>query len=194
LPIIPNHYARIPDPSYSGETPVFSNPEDLISTIVKGGIAMQVITLGKKLIPYYFRSKEGLYLAVIDYIIDYYLKGVGEHLAKIKRALNDKRTTQAEYRALFDDYMRTVIHFVLQESKERSRMSHINIREQLDPTSAFDRLYEGFVRDLYETMSALIGHIIGPSLPPSELKLITHTVFGQIPRILLPGFPVPKST
>jgi hypothetical protein len=31
--------------------PVFSSPKDLISTIVKGGIAMQVITLGKKLIP-----------------------------------------------------------------------------------------------------------------------------------------------
>jgi hypothetical protein len=31
--------------------PIFSSPKDLISTIVKGGIVMQVITLGKKLIP-----------------------------------------------------------------------------------------------------------------------------------------------
>jgi hypothetical protein len=51
LPIITNHSAAIPDPSYSGELPVFSSPEDPISTIVKGGIAMQVITLGKRLVP-----------------------------------------------------------------------------------------------------------------------------------------------
>jgi hypothetical protein len=51
LPIIPNHSARIPDPSYSGEMPIFSSPKDLIATIVKGGIVMQVITIGKKLIP-----------------------------------------------------------------------------------------------------------------------------------------------
>jgi hypothetical protein len=30
LPIITNHSAAIPDPSYSGELPVFSNPEDRI--------------------------------------------------------------------------------------------------------------------------------------------------------------------
>jgi hypothetical protein len=30
LPIIPNHSAAIPDPSYSGEMPVFSSPKDLI--------------------------------------------------------------------------------------------------------------------------------------------------------------------
>src|ERR1700722_192924 len=67
-------------------------------------------------IPYYFQSKEGLYLAVIDHIVDHYRQGIQDGLANITRALNDVKTTSAQLRALLDDYMRLLIHFVLQES------------------------------------------------------------------------------
>ena len=131
-------------------------------------------------IPYYFQSKEGLYLAVIDHIVDHYRQGIQDGLANITRALNDVKTTSAQLRALLDDYMRLLIHFVLQESKERAYMSRIYIREQLDPTPGFQRLYDGFVRGMHETMSALLGRILGPHLPLSEIKLIAQTLLGQV--------------
>jgi AcrR family transcriptional regulator len=130
-------------------------------------------------IPYYFRNKEGLYFAVIDHIIDYYQKGLGDGLMKIERALQNEKITPVECRALLDEYMRTLIHFVLQENRERSQVSHIYIREQLDPTSAFDRLYEGFVRDMQGTLAALVGRVLG-DVPASEAKMITQTLLGQI--------------
>jgi AcrR family transcriptional regulator len=136
-------------------------------------------------IPYYFGSKEGLYIAVIDYIIDYHQKGLGDFLAKIQRALLNERTTRTEYRELFDEYMRTLIYFVLQEGRERSQISHICIREQLDPTSAFDRLYEGFIHHAQETVAALVGCIVGANIPASEVKLVTQTLLGQISVFIL---------
>ena len=131
-------------------------------------------------IPYYFRSKEGLYLAVIDYIIGYYLENLGEGLAQIKQALKNKKTTHAECRALLDEYMRMLISFVLRESAEHSQISHICIREQLDPTSAFTRLYEGFMRDMQETLDALVAAILDMDARSSEVKLIAKTLLGQV--------------
>ncbi len=131
-------------------------------------------------IPYYFGSKEGLYLAVIAHILDYYQAGLGESLARIRRALADSATDPAAYRALLDDHMRILIRFILQETRVRAQVSHIYIREQLDPTSAFDRLYEGFIRDAHETMAVLVERILGDAIPPLEAKLLGHTMIGQI--------------
>jgi AcrR family transcriptional regulator len=130
-------------------------------------------------IPYYFRNKEGLYLAVIGYILDCYRNSLGESLAKIRRALQDENTSRAEYRALLDEYLRTLLRFALQENRERSQISHIYIREQLDPTSAFDCLYEGFIRDAHETMAALVAKVTDNNAP-SEVKIIAQTLLGQI--------------
>ena len=131
-------------------------------------------------IPYYFGSKEGLYLAVIDHIIGYYHERHGTSLATIQQALRNQKTTPKDCRALLDDYMRKLIHLVVQEGKERSQISHIYIREQLDPTSAFDRLYEGFIRGMQETTAALIGRVIGSHVPSAEAKLIAQTLLGQV--------------
>lgn len=131
-------------------------------------------------IPYYFGSKEGLYLAVIDYIVDYYQKNLGAGLAHIRRALADKTLTHAQCRALLDDYMRQLVGFVLQESEERSQMSRIYIREQLDPTSAFNRLYDGFIRDMRETLEALVAALLGQGTDAPDVKLLAETLLGQV--------------
>jgi AcrR family transcriptional regulator len=131
-------------------------------------------------IPYYFGSKEGLYLAVIGHILDYYRTGLGGSLSRIRQALADETTGWAEYRALLDEHMRTLIRFILQETQVRAQVSHIYIREQLDPTSAFDRLYEGFIRDAQDTMAALVGKILGDAVPAIESRLLGQTMLGQI--------------
>ncbi len=131
-------------------------------------------------IPYYFGSKEGLYLAVIDYILKYYQDGLGGSLASIRAALAEPATTRARCRALLDNHMRVLISFILQEGAERSRISHLYIRESLDPTPAFDRLYDGFIRDMQATLTALVARIVDPDLPPAQTKLVTQTLLGQI--------------
>ncbi len=131
-------------------------------------------------IPYYFGGKEGLYLAVIDHITEFYQKNLGGELVQIRQALKNKKTTGAECRVLLDEYMRMLVCFVLQESEEHSQISHIYIREQLDPTSAFDRLYEGFVREMKETLEGLLAAILVKDANSCEVKLIAETLLGQV--------------
>jgi AcrR family transcriptional regulator len=131
-------------------------------------------------IPYYFGSKEGLYLAVIDSIIDYYRAGLGDSLTLIQTALSNTNTTDEEYRTLLDHYMRQMIHFILKGSPEREQISRIYTREQLDPTSAFDRLYTGFVKELHETIAALIARILQNKVSSSAAKIVAQTLLGQV--------------
>ncbi|MDR3629476.1 MAG: CerR family C-terminal domain-containing protein [Desulfocapsaceae bacterium] len=132
-------------------------------------------------IPYYFGSKEGLYLAVMDHIIEYYRKNLGGDLDQIRQALDDKKTSPAEYLALLEGYICRLVHFVLQEkSTECAQISIIYTREQMDPTSAFQRLYEGFSTGLRETLEALVATILERDAQSSEVKLITETLLGQV--------------
>jgi len=131
-------------------------------------------------IPYYFGNKEGHYVAVIDSIIAYYQQALGDDLKNIRAALANPATTTSAFIALFDHYLVTMVRFVLQETVERDQISRIYTREQLDPTPAFGRLYSGFVHNLHETLSELVGRILGTHISVTEAKLITHTLLGQV--------------
>lgn len=129
---------------------------------------------------YHFGNKEGLYLAVIDHIVDYYQKNLGQDLAEIRHALADGKTAPEECCTLLDRYVRLLVKFVLRETNECSRVSRITTREQLDPTSAFERLYEGFIKEMRETLTDLVAAILGDGIPPDETKLIAETILGQV--------------
>jgi len=131
-------------------------------------------------IPYYFGSKEGLYHAVLDYVVEFYRGQLGAELDRIREAVTDPATTRETYMKLMDAYMRLVVHFILKESPERARISRIYIREQLDPTSGFTRLYEGFIREMRETHEALVAAIIGCDVHSLEVKLLSQTLIGQV--------------
>jgi AcrR family transcriptional regulator len=131
-------------------------------------------------IPYYFGGKEGLYLAVIDHIVDYYQENLGAGLQRIRQTLYAPETTPKERYALLDAYMRLLVHSILRESKESIQISRIYVREQLDPTSAFNRLYDGFVRDMRQTLEALVAAILEMDGRSPEVKLIAETLLGQV--------------
>lgn len=131
-------------------------------------------------IPYYFGSKEGLYHAVLDYVVKFYRCQLGAALDLIKEALADPATTRETYMNLMDEYMRSVVHFILKETPERARISRIYIREQLDPTSGFIRLYDGFIREMRETHEALVAAIIGYDVHSLDVKLLSQSLIGQV--------------
>ncbi len=131
-------------------------------------------------IPYYFGNKEGLYLAVIDHIVEYYKNNLGESLEKIRIELKKKAMTPDEGYALLDGFLRKFVCFVLQEGSECSQISKIYIREQLDPTSGFVRIYTGFIKQMRETLADLVEKILCQRVNQVEIKLIVETILGQV--------------
>lgn len=131
-------------------------------------------------IPYYFGNKEGLYLAVIDHIVAYYKDNLGESLEQIRIELKKKAITPDEGHALLDGFIRKFVCFVLQEGSECSQISKIYIREQLDPSSGFVRIYTGFIKELRETLADLVETILCRCVNQVEIKLIVETILGQI--------------
>ncbi len=131
-------------------------------------------------IPYYFGGKEGLYLAVVDFIVDYYRQHLIPQLGAIKAKLDQSDLTLAARRELLRDFVNVLVPLVLQDGEERALMSRIISREQLDPTSAFDRLYLGFIRDLNDTLCALIWPFIAQRPTHPKVKLVAQSLLGQV--------------
>jgi AcrR family transcriptional regulator len=131
-------------------------------------------------IPYYFGNKEGLYLAVIDHIVEYYKNNLSDSLEQIRIELQKEAITPDQGYALLDGFIRKFVCFVLQEGSECSQISKIYIREQLDPTSGFVRIYTGFIKHMRETLADLVESILCRNVKDVEIKLIVETILGQV--------------
>ncbi|WP_410209955.1 CerR family C-terminal domain-containing protein [Aquirhabdus sp.] len=131
-------------------------------------------------IPYYFGSKEGLYFAVIDTIIDYYKSTLGVWMTQVHDALQAPDIDRTELSALLERFLRQVAHSVLEHNPKRDQISLIYSREQLDPTSAFNQLYKGFVCDFHETIAVVVARILGREQVTSDIRIIAQTLMGQI--------------
>ncbi len=60
--------------------------------------------------------------------------------------------------------MSTFTHVVL-ETRSAATWARIVMREQMQPTEAFELVYEGQVRHVHETLSALIAVVLNARRP-----------------------------
>lgn len=126
-------------------------------------------------IVYHFGSKEALHLAVAEHVAESILARVGPTLATI--ATPSATATPDAARAALHRLIETLVD-VLLGSAEAERWARFIVREQLQPTAAFDVIY-GYME---QAMSAAL-HIIATILDVPEdddLRLRAITVFGQI--------------
>jgi hypothetical protein len=69
---------------------------------------------------------------------------------------------------------------VLLEDKATTTWARIIMREQMQPTKAFDLIYERWIRPVHETLSALLAVILRKKVTDPSLILRTHTLVGQM--------------
>lgn len=131
------------------------------------GTAMSSIT-------YHYGSKEGLYLAAADYIA----VQIGDHMAPaLKLGGVSPDTTAAEARAAIHCIIARFIDTM--GTKKSSAWSLFIVREQMEPTEAFDRIYGGLMGKLLETMVELVCIATGRRDPfASEIAVLT--LIGQV--------------
>ncbi|MGE4314317.1 MAG: CerR family C-terminal domain-containing protein [Pseudobdellovibrionaceae bacterium] len=130
-------------------------------------------------IPYYFSGKEGLYEAVLRHIMAVVHEDRGEAIAAMRAALEKGDVTQETAHALLHEFVGGFIGFLLGE-KATPYMAQIIMREQMQPSPAFDLIYEELMRPVHMMFTRLVAILIGEKPESEEAILCTHMIFGQL--------------
>lgn len=131
-------------------------------------------------IAYYFGSKEGLYLAVAQYIADLIRLDFEPTVAQLDDFLEKPNPTEhlALLQKLIIDSFLQYARLVL--DKSNVHISRIMAREQLVPTEAYSLIHQQALSPLLTRVNRLLALYIGldPTLPKTMLH--THAILGEV--------------
>lgn len=119
-------------------------------------------------IPYHFGGKEGVYLAVAQYIVDQAQPRIQPLLANIQSCLppepddGDSRTRLAE---LLADLLAGLVRAMLEEPVAHWSFALLS-REQFQPGAAFDLLYREVLEPVHQLCGQLTARLL--NLPPDS--------------------------
>jgi len=137
------------------------------------GVNLQGIT-------YYFGGKHGLYLAAADHI-------GGQIAAKIQPAAGRARArfarradrvTAGEARALLAEMLTGMAGILFDEGWMPA--ARFIVREQMDPSEAFDRIYTRVIEPQLELARRIVGLITGEDPRSTRVRLRTLSLAGSI--------------
>jgi AcrR family transcriptional regulator len=110
-------------------------------------------------IPYHFKSKEGLYHAVVRHIVDQATAAYRSADAEINETLAKSSCSSSECFAMLSRILNTMVSTMLGTPEAKS-WAGIILREQMEPTSAFDIIYEGVMQPVLQCCLALVARIL----------------------------------
>jgi TetR/AcrR family transcriptional regulator, regulator of cefoperazone and chloramphenicol sensitivity len=130
-------------------------------------------------IPYYFGGKEGLYLATIEHFFSVHAPKIGFVVAEIESRLTAKNIDRGEALDLLKTLLETMLEVLLRQQTNRS-FGRIIIREQMQPTKAFDLIYERVIRHVHRTISALLAILLEREPDDRSVIFRAQMIVGQI--------------
>jgi TetR/AcrR family transcriptional regulator, regulator of cefoperazone and chloramphenicol sensitivity len=130
-------------------------------------------------IPYYFGGKDGLYLAVARHIAAEIGSRMGDRLAGLEAALAGRSFDPETARAMLIDLIDALAGLLL-ATPDAERWARFVLREQLDPSPAFEVLYEAVMSRGHRTVCRLLGIIGGTDPEATETKVRAFTIMGQV--------------
>jgi TetR/AcrR family transcriptional regulator, regulator of cefoperazone and chloramphenicol sensitivity len=130
-------------------------------------------------IPYYFGGKEGLYLATVEHFFSVHAPAIQTVVKEIESRLAADSIERSEALNLLKKLLEQMLEILLRQQTNRS-FGRIIIREQMQPTKAFDLIYERVIRHVHEAISALLAIVLGR--PPDDRTVILRAqmIVGQI--------------
>jgi AcrR family transcriptional regulator len=129
------------------------------------GVQMSAIT-------YHFGGKEGLYLACARHIVQ-------QISGRVERILADAADSQdvPGARASLLAIMGGLATAMTRE--DIAPLARFVLREQMNPSPAFDVIYEGYMRRIIDQVGGLLQRISGGTLKAEELRVRSMALLGQ---------------
>lgn len=128
-------------------------------------------------IPYHFGSKRGLYLAAAEHI-------AGQVRSRIEPALAEARSHAAgvtdidDARVLLRRILEGLARIMVDDAA--ASWARFVIREQMDPTDAFDRLHAGAIGPTFATLARLIARIMDLTPDHERVRIQVPRLIGQV--------------
>lgn len=129
-------------------------------------------------IPYYYKGKEGLYQAAVTFVVDTVKAEVESVFEEIAGQVFTPETPCATAVALLEKLLGKIVEFMV-GSPQAPRVARIILREQLDPSSAYDCIFKGFMSPTIDCIATLVMHATGESSIRTA-KLRALALMGQI--------------
>jgi AcrR family transcriptional regulator len=137
--------------------------------------------LNLQAIAYHFGGKEGLYLAAADHIGERISARIAP-LRELVRARLDARAGQPlavrDARALLRALLSGLAAFFFDD--ETMAFARFMVREQMEPTAAFDRLYAKVLGPQLEVLGGLVAIILGDRPDAEAVRVRTLGLVGML--------------
>jgi TetR/AcrR family transcriptional regulator, regulator of cefoperazone and chloramphenicol sensitivity len=127
-------------------------------------------------ISYHFGGKRGLYLDTVAYLAQRLRSGVGDLFGQFEQTVQaDDRERCAD---LLCEFLGRFLELMLVDEVGRSAPGII-LREQLQPSEAFDILYDTLLQPIHSALSRLVACCRGIAPTDREAITMTQALLGQ---------------
>ncbi len=131
-------------------------------------------------ITYYFNSKEGLYLAVAQWIADFIQQAFRPLAEEIDHFWQRPEAERPPERYL-EHLKRGLLAFSdLMTQPQTLNLSKIMSREQLSPTDAYPLIHQQVVAPLHNRLCRLLAAYTGIDPHSTKIVLHTHALIGEV--------------
>ncbi len=128
---------------------------------------------------YYFGGKEGLYRACVEHIAAYGEAQLGPYIAGLEATLANRTLSREELLALLRGLMDAFAERLVGPADPPAWVALV-VREQLNPTFAFDILYQRVMRRVLGTLATLVGRVLGQEPDATDAVLRTLAMLGPL--------------
>lgn len=131
-------------------------------------------------ITYHFGGKDGLYLAAAEHIA----ASIADKLALAEEACRGESAAfpaplePAEARIVLHRLVARMIEVIVRDGSPS--FARFIIREQAEPTAAFELIYDGALKRLIERIKGLVEAVSAVRLSELEARVHAYTLLGQV--------------